>query len=611
MNRKLKYNTELVFFFLSFFLLSPQAFADKSYQITKIDIDAQLHPDGSMDVTESRTYRFEGSFRYAYRELPTTGPVSFQDLQVSEDGQPYRLSDSEVPGTYKVAKKSGQIKVTWFYRANNESRTFEFHYRAQNAIRRYEDAAVLYFKFISEDWDRRQKNVRVLLKPPIPFSKEQINQWLHGPLWAESEIEQNGTIIAWCEHIPKHTFLEVRALYPPQVFHLMETKSGLVREQIMAEETQWAHQANRQREMAIRKQAAKQRRWAAGKWIVSIVSLAGLLAWWSLYKKYGKRPKLPTRMQITSDIPEKTPPALVGYLLNNQQIYGGAMVSTLLDLAQRGFIALREEQREKKGFLGGFRKKSEYFWDLKRDYWNEHSSELFEYENELLQFIFDDLADGEDSIAINTIKKKQSKFTKFFRGWQKGVKKLGKEKDWFDKESTRGMFYSFGVSGVMLLLTVVSAFLFGPWAIILGVVLFIVFVLSFLIPHRTREGEMQAQQWKAVKRYLQKYHYRAADRTSLLSLINDYFVYGVVLGLSSKVYKELATYIPPEQHGTFVPWYAYHGAQTGAFSPETFGAAFSSMVATTTSAMSMASGTGGGASGGGGGGASSGGGGAG
>ena len=606
MNRKFKNNMKLVCFFLSFIFLSPKAFADKSYQITQVDINAQLHPDGSMEVIESRTYRFEGSFRFAYRELPTTGPVSFQDFWVAENGQPYQLSNSEKPGTYKITKMSGQIKVMWFYRASNESRTFDFHYRVQNAVQRYDDAAVLYFKFISEDWERWQKNVRVLLKPPALLSKDQINEWLHGPLWAESQIGVDGMIVAWCEHLPKHTYLEVRALYPPEAFSQLEQKSGLVRVQIMAEESQWAQEANRQREITIKKEAARQKRWAVGKWIVSIMSLAGLLAWWSLFKKYGKRPNLPTRMKIASDIPDKTPPALVGYLLNNQQIYGGALVSTLLDLAQRGFIALREEQKEKKGFLGGSREKTEYFWDLKRNYWIQHSSELFKYENELLRFIFDELANGENSIGIDRIKKQQNKFTKFFTKWKKEVKKLGKEKDWFDKESMHGMFYSLGVSVTMLLLTVAATFLFGPWAVILGVATAIAFVLSFFIPHRTREGEMQAQQWKAVKRYLQKYHYRSADRTSLLSRINDYFVYGVVLGLSSKVYKELATYIPADSHSTYLPWYAYHGAGAGAFSPESFGAAFSSMVATTTSAMSTASGAGGG-----GGGAGSGGGGAG
>ena len=59
----------------------------KSFRITGLDIDAQLHPDGSMDVSESRTYQFRGSFSFAYRDLPLSGRVIFRDFEVLENGR--------------------------------------------------------------------------------------------------------------------------------------------------------------------------------------------------------------------------------------------------------------------------------------------------------------------------------------------------------------------------------------------------------------------------------------------------------------------------------------------------------------------------------------------
>ena len=100
--------------------------------------------------------------------------------------------------------------------------------------------------------------------------------------------------------------------------------------------------------------------------------------------------------------------------------------------------------------------------------------------------------------------------------------------------------------------------------------------------------------------------YRAVDHTVLLERIDDYFIYGVVLGMSTKIFKEMAGFIPGEELQKYVPWYIGHAG----FSSAAFGEAFSTMIATTTSAMSTAAGTGGGASAGGGG-VSSGGGGAG
>ena len=78
-------------------------------------------------------------------------------------------------------------------------------------------------------------------------------------------------------------------------------------------------------------------------------------------------------------------------------------------------------------------------------------------------------------------------------------------------------------------------------------------------------------------------------------------VYGMVLGLSSKVVQSLAEIIPAEQRNQIIPWYVYSGAP-GDFSPAGFAESLSSLMSAATSTMSSATGTGGGASAGGGGG---------
>jgi uncharacterized membrane protein len=606
-----------IYVFFAFVWL-PDVFAAKSYRITGVSISAQLQTDGSMDVIESRTFKFSGSFSFVFRNLAAQGQVTFQDFKVSENGRFYQVSDSGRPGTYRVTRPSGQIEVRWFFDANNESRTFDFHYRVLNAVARYEDTAVLYYQFISGDWDRESQNVRLHVKPPGELLQSQLNEWLHGPLWAESRIEVDGSITAWCDHLPSQTYLEIRALYPPEKFPSATRNSGIVRSRVMEEEAHWVEKSNRMREEAIKKRdeairKMEAREWRQGqeKWIVIVLSALGLGFAWRNFRKFGQKPSLPPSVKYASDIPEKVPPALVGYLLSSREIYGGAIVSTMMDLARRGFINLREEQTEKKKLFGGTRTVTDYAWGLNREYWRNHTVDLEVYEDDLLQFIFDDLAEGRDSIDLKEIKKQQTKFTKFFREWKKKVKKLGDERAWFDKESNRGMYYSLGIGIVMIILAGVAAYFIGIWAVVLGIACIAVFILSFMIPHRTKEGEILARHWKALKRYMLKYHYRSMDKTALLSKIDDYLVYGIVLGLGQKVFKELAANIPAEDYQRYVPWYVYHGTGTASFTSEAFASAFSSMVATTTSSMSTASGTGGGASTGGGGGASSGGGGAG
>jgi hypothetical protein len=583
----------------------------KSYDITRVEMEARLMPDGSMEVSEARTYRFEDSFRYAYRDLPAGGPVVFEDFAVSEGGARFRLSDTESPGTFKVERRGSSIRVTWFYRASDESRTFTFTYRARNAVTRHEDAAVLYYKFIAEEWDIPQRNVTLRLKPPEPLPREHINEWLHGPLWAESRILADATILASCQYLPRNTYFEIRALYPTGVFPDAPVRSGEVRRKILTEEAAWADEANRLREAARARAAARRQREAQGRWIAIAAGIAGLIVWWSLYRRYGKRPELPRFLEMTSEIPDDTPPALLSYLLYSRQVAGSALVGTMLDLSRRGFLALREERREVRSIWGGTKPKTFYHWDLNRDHWNRNASDLRDYETILLEFIFNDLAGGVDSVSIEEIKKNRRACVRFFRSWRKTVEAAGKQRLWYEPDSMRGMYYSLLLGGVMTGGGMLLVFLMGPWGLILCGAGGVVLGLSLLIVHRTAEGETKARHWRAVQKYLKSYEFRGADRRTLLSQISDYLVYRVVLGLSSKLYEELAAYIPEGAHGTYVPWYLYAGTRPGGFSSAAFAEAFSSMVATTTSTMSTASGAGGGASAGGGGGASSGGGGAG
>jgi uncharacterized membrane protein len=582
----------------------------KSYRINKVDVAARIFADGSMVVTESRTYDFRGSFSFAYRDLPVVGPVRYGDFGVSEGAKDYRLSDSQEPGTYHVERSADRIRVTWHYHAVDQPRTFDFHYRAAGAIARYEDAAVLYFKFLAEDWNISQDDVTVTVEPPAGISGDMVNEWVHGPLWARSIIKETGTVVILCEHLPARTYLELRALYPPEAFPLVEPREGMVRPQIMEEEARWAEEANRQRRDAAEQMAIRARRTGVGKWLVIGIALAGIGLWAWIRSAFSHKPRVPHLPSVASEIPGAIPPAMVDYLLNSRRITGGALAGTMLDLARRGIVKLREERVQHNKLFGGTKLESEYYWDLDRKQWSE-ASDLTDYERDLLTFIFDESAEGADSISLEALKKKRRDFIRFFRGWSKKVESQAEAKQWFDRRSIGGFYRSLILGIVMMGLAIPSGIFFEMWGVLLIVAGGVVLILSFTIPHRTEAGEVMARRWKALQRYLKRYEFRSADRSDLLAHISDYLMYGVVLGLSTRIYEELAACMPEGQQTDFVPWYIYAGAGRGDFSAAAFGQAFSSMVATATSSMSTAAGAGGGASAGGGGGASSGGGGAG
>lgn len=578
--------------------------ADKSYSIPNLEISAHLFPDGSMRVDEKRTFDFSGSFHFAFRELPLNGPVRFENFAIEENGVPYRASSTEEPGTFRLTDKGDFVEVRWFYDAVDQRRTFTFSYTVQQAVQRYEDAAVLYYQFISKEWEKEQENVAVYVYPPQPT--DSVQAWLHAPLWAEYKLDETGRIYAWSRSAPGRSIFEVRALYPPSLFAQVPERGGLKRAGVLSEEENWVKEANAERQRRAAAAAKKVERREQGKLPAIVISLLGFAAWWKLYQIHGKRPVVPTLPKISPELPDKTPLALVGYLLNSKQISGAALFTTLMDLARRGFARMQEERQQKKKLFGGETTKTVYVWYVERSFWREHESDLLPFEQKLLDFLFNTLTDGGDSLEVEGLQKESSRLTKFYSKWSKEIEAFGDAQGWYDKESSRGMVKSVGVSGLLLLSAIGVALYFGHWAVVIAAATLIVFILSFSIAHRTYEGELLAQRWLSFKRYLAGRNFTAS--AAMARSFDMYLIYGLAIGMPSRFVKDLCAVMPTQDNGGYVPWYHGHG---GHFSPEAFQQSFTAMVNATNTAMSTAAGTGGGASGGGGGGAGSGGGGAG
>ncbi|MEJ2721403.1 MAG: DUF2207 domain-containing protein, partial [bacterium] len=132
---------------------SPTSGAAKSYTVDRIGVNASVRPDGSMAVTEEITYSFDGSFTFAYRDIPVSAGMRVTGIAVAEGGRPYEESPGDEPGTFYVTETNGVMKVTWHCAARNETRSFRLSYVVEGAVRRYEDTAELYYQFVGDEWD--------------------------------------------------------------------------------------------------------------------------------------------------------------------------------------------------------------------------------------------------------------------------------------------------------------------------------------------------------------------------------------------------------------------------------------------------------------------------
>ena len=76
--------------------------------------EAQLNPDGSMDVQETITYDFKGEFNGVYRKLITSGSSGIDNIEImiGYDGQiPIIENHTGNNNTYEILKESDGLRI--------------------------------------------------------------------------------------------------------------------------------------------------------------------------------------------------------------------------------------------------------------------------------------------------------------------------------------------------------------------------------------------------------------------------------------------------------------------------------------------------------------------
>ncbi|TVQ14251.1 MAG: DUF2207 domain-containing protein [Bacteroidetes bacterium] len=565
----------------------------RSFTMSALDVNIQLQEDGTMLVEEHREFTFQGRFSEVFRTFPLHGQATFSNFRVLENGQPYPLSDSKSPGTFMIDEKTNDIEVRIFMNSVDTIRTFTVQFEARGAVQRYEDAVLLYYQIISDEWTQAIFDIDVRIVPPGNLSAGEPAHWVHGSLEAVSAIRENGVVEIELEHLPRHRFLEIRALYPPEAFALMPVLPGNIREEVMLEASQLAEEANQRRLEAIEKEKRRVERFKLGRQIALPLALLVLFFWVWLFRKYHTKPVISNKEEVFSKLPEKDLPALVSYLFFQTSVVSNALVSTLFHLAYRGFVTIKEEE------------KSDITFYLNRKEFETRKDELKEYEQKLLTYLFEDLTPVQDKISLKYIKSKSTRMQTFFPKWKKLVVEEAKKKEWYNEESKKGRNTGLIVSFILFFIFFASVILFGPWMLIPMAMTFAFLIGSFFIYHRTEKGEIAYRQWKNLRKQLKKKKFSPTTEKLDQASINEYLIYGTALALGTGFNKRLFNHVEQTGNQSYIYWILLHQANMNSF-----GKTINKIITTTGTTMSSSTGAGGGGTMGGGGGAASGGGGA-
>ncbi len=596
--------------------------SSKSMDIRDVSIEAQILDDGTAVVSESRQIHFNGDYSVIWWNL---SEKSFDSITVDgvsitdSDGSTRNLSSVEFntywryngdPGyeSYSVDEYStsgGYNSVDPYVFsdfADGTSCTVTLNYTIYGAIDVYSDVAELYWQMIGSDSDVGISHLSATVSLPLALGDEvsvgeNVRIWAHGPLNGTISCDENAVISLEVNNVPSNTYIEVRSTFPTT---WVEEYTGTVSDDemlsyIIAEEQQWADEANAQRVQALIQMAV----YIGGSLLIFVVMLI-------LWFKFGKDHKPVFQEKYFRDIPSDLHPAIISTLWKKGTIDSTTFTATLMNLSARGRL---EIERVLTNPTFGNKQKSDYILKAK----NAVNAEQDDYIDTMaLNYVFNEVGAGSDTVAMSSFKtaaKSKGQGTKLYKSiqkWNSIVKDRFKSEAMYEKTSERLSYLGF-VLGVVSSLLTLSAFLSYEFIIAIICLLLTIgtFILAQIMRRLTPQAAETMARCKALKNWLEDFtNLQEAIPTDVL-LWKKMLVYSVIFGISAKVAKQLETRFPEmlDDPNILPVWMWVNVGHSGhASAVQQMSVSYNSVFASGSSGSSSGGGGGGGFSGGGGGG---------
>jgi len=559
----------------------------KDYSIPKIQIDVQINTDGTVTITEHRTYVFDGSYTWANYRLPKSGYSAIREITVSENGEPFINLNTEEPGSFLIEESNKAYNIEWFYRAEDETRTFSVSYILEEAIVIGPNWSEFFWTYAASDREKSTETIGILLQLPESVPPSDLNHWVREPAWAinattfENGLEFRGSDIS------RRQAVIIRTVFPTSVFDetiIQISDSSFSLDQAENDE------ATYRKEKRLAAEEEEQQKSMAIEYSIILAGLS-LIVFIFFYRKYGLRHKVRLSVSESIMLPGREKPAAVGWLLLNRTITSGHMVATLLDLARMGYFELKENKADEDGF---FASKNNYFTVHKKST-ELITDDLETYESSLLEFVNNRIR-SEGNKFEDVFDFQETEVSKWFQSWKKELKTYCDSKEWVDKESYKGMYWNLGVQFVIEALAFAGIFFIHPIMALSLVLTSILMVLSLVIIRRTPKGEETYRRWKAYRNALKN----AKEHSIRDEHLGKHFIYSIALGISKQHIEPLF-----EQHpGAATTLYWIVILPGSGSSPADIAGSFSNLAATATTSASGGSFSGGASAGSAGGGAS-------
>jgi uncharacterized membrane protein len=347
-------------------LALPARAADRTIVIDSFDAAIEVATDGSIEVAETITATFSGSWNGLYRTIPieyrTPQGLNYTlRLQVEDvtDGSGAHLrTESSRERHYR------KIKI-WVPGAQDATRTIRLRYRVANGLRFFEEHDELYWNITGDEWDVpiRRATATITLPSGVSGLRATAFRGTYGST-TRNDVTIDGNVVHIAtEGLAFHEGLTAVVGWNP----------GVVHRPTAAEQVGSALFSN----MPL---------------AIPLLVFAGMFALW---RSRGRDPAL-APISTRYEPPAEMTPAELGTLADGKPDMRD-ITATIVDLAVRGYVHIEEQDSDR--FLGLWTSKDYVFTTTKpREDW----SALKKHERDLLGAMFG----ANEMVSLSDLKNK-------------------------------------------------------------------------------------------------------------------------------------------------------------------------------------------------------------
>ncbi len=526
---------------------TPAVVNARSLVLETFAVEIQVLPNGELLVTEQIQPRFTGAWNGLERTIPVeyrtpqgfTYNLNLTPVSVTDDRGTSLKYESRYDRHYRTFR-------IWIPGAVDATRTVKFTYQVQKGLKFFEDHDELYWNMTGDEWDVpiEAASARILLPAGATGVRALAFTGVYGSRERDADVEVVG---------PTVTMRMKRPLgFREGLTAVVGWDKGFVAEPSRLAVGTWFLRDN----------------WPLG------IPIGVLALMWRRWYTRGRDPKL-RPISVTYEPPQGLTPAEVGTLVDNSPDLRD-ISATLVDLAVRGFVKIKEESRPQ---LLGLWSKTEYRLERMKE--RTEWAGLQAHERQLLEALFSDntkqeieLSDLQNRFYVHVPKLKDAMFLRLL--------KHGYYEQQPDKVRRRYL-----IAGGAI---VVAGLLGVQWALAAGVNALpfliatllsaaIVIAFGWVMPARTRQGAQVLESILGFEEFLSRVEGPKLQQLAKTpELFEKYLPYAISLGVEAswaRAFEDL--YLKPPD------W--YQGSDGVQFQPRTFAANLGSMTSRAESVM--------------------------